>query len=354
MGQDHGQARWQAIWQSRGPAAWALRPLAWLYGGLSSARRWMYRAKWLKIERLPVPVVVVGNVVVGGAGKTPTVLALIQHLSQQGWRPGVVSRGYGRQGSAVIEVLAETPSQASGDEPALIRRRTGVPVFVAKRRTVAARALLAAHPGVNIILCDDGLQHLALGRDLAIAVFDDRGTGNGWLLPAGLLREPWPPKAGVDFSPDCVLLQGLASGHSSTASPFPTFQAMRRLHPEAVNGLGARLPLSTWATHAFTALAGIARPEAFFNMLHEAGLAPTNTVALADHADANAYGVVLRHHQGPLLCTEKDAVKLFDTLKDHAPLDAARIWAVPLALEIDPAFFSAVDAHLSHLRAPAP
>lgn len=354
MSQDHGQAQWQAIWRSRGPKAWALRPVSWLYGALSSVRRGLYALGFLKIARLPVPVVVVGNVVVGGAGKTPTVLALLEHLKAQGWRPGVVSRGYGREGTGPLEVLLDTPSQMSGDEPALIRRQGGVPVFVARQRAEAARALLAAHAEVNVILCDDGLQHLALGRDLAIAVFDDRGTGNGWLLPAGLLREPWPPSAASPFAPDLVLHQTAQDAAASALPPstLPAFQAQRALGTEALNGRGERLPLKQLALRQPTAIAGIARPEAFFSMLRNQGVPLAQTVALPDHADAMAYASALQTHTGTVLCTEKDAVKLFDARParpEGASDHAERLWAVPLAMHIDPAFFAAVDAHLNRL-----
>jgi hypothetical protein len=187
------QARWQASAQRRGLQAWLLRPIAWVYGWLMAIRSRFYAWGLLTSQRLPVPVIVVGNVVVGGAGKTPTVIALVQHLTARGWHPGVVSRGYGRSSEALLEVTAATPASESGDEPALIRRATGVPVFVARQRAAAARALLAAHPHVNVLLCDDGLQHLALHRDMAIAVFDERGSGNGWLLPQDCCASPGLP-----------------------------------------------------------------------------------------------------------------------------------------------------------------
>ncbi|WP_082876925.1 tetraacyldisaccharide 4'-kinase [Hydrogenophaga crassostreae] len=352
MSQDNGQARWQAIWQSRSGVAPALLPLAWLYGRISSARRWLYIKGWKSIDQLPVPVIVVGNVVVGGAGKTPTVLALVLHLQSKGWRPGVVSRGYGRQGTLPLEVLPDTPASECGDEPALIRRQTGLPVFVARQRAQAARALLARHPEVNLIVCDDGLQHLALGRDLSIAVFDDRGVGNGWLLPAGLLREPWPAHEGSPFSPDLVLHQTsqLHPAHQASATSLPTFFAQRSLAPVAVNALGEQQALTTLAHAQPTAVAGIARPDAFFNMLKAAGLKPRHTTALPDHADSALYGDLLKHHKGTLICTEKDAVKLFELARSQGQTTAARTWAVPLVLQIDPAFFLAVDQHLEPHR----
>lgn len=349
MSNDRGEARWHAIWRSRGPLAWALLPISRLYGGLSWIRRGLYSAGLFKTERMPVPVVVVGNVVVGGAGKTPTTLALLQHLTLQGWCPGVVSRGYGRNSTLTQEVHLDTPSEVSGDEPALIRRRAGVPVFVAAKRADAARALLAAHPAVNIIVCDDGLQHLALGRDLAIAVFDERGTGNGWLLPAGLLREPWPPRTGAAFAPDLILLQQPPAAMAT--AKLPTFNGERSLGDEAVNGLGERMALNELAQLNPMALAGIARPEAFFAMLRQRGFALTHTVSLPDHADATVYAESLLAHPGAIVCTEKDAVKLFGAVPGGPSHNNQRIWAVPLVLRIEPAFFAAVDDHLANFRA---
>ena len=167
-----------------------LWPLAQCYGVLVRLRRGLYRRGVLRSERFRVPVVVVGNVIAGGAGKTPLVIALVRHLQAQRVAVGVVSRGYGRTASDCMEVTPTASPSQTGDEPALIHRLTGAPVFVARQRTQALRALLAAHPETTVVICDDGLQHYALQRDLEIAAFDDRGTGNGWLLPAGPLREP--------------------------------------------------------------------------------------------------------------------------------------------------------------------
>lgn len=336
------QARWQGIWSRRGLSACLLRPMAWVYGSLAGLRRWLYATGWFQIHRLPVPVIVIGNVVVGGAGKTPTVIALVKHLQSQGWQPGVVSRGYGRRGDAVLDVRADTPATDSGDEPALIQRTTGVPVFVAPRRADAAHALLAAQPGVNLLLCDDGLQHLALGRDLAIAVFDDRGTGNGWLLPAGLLREPWPPRPGNRFRPDLVLHQrrdDAPLGQAPDANGLPAFSAVRRLADHAVGPHGQRIPLAALQGRPLTAVAGIARPEVFFDMLRARGLKLAHTMALPDHADQAAYAAALGASNQTLVCTEKDAVKLFAALPD----EETDVWAVPLELSPEPAFWAAFD-----------
>jgi len=344
------QARWQGIWSQRGLAACLLWPISVLYGALSGLRRGLYAAGLFQIHRLPVPVIVVGNVVVGGAGKTPTVIAVVKHLQAQGWRPGVVSRGYGRKGDMVQEVLADTPAADSGDEPALIQRRTGVPVFVAPHRADAARALLTAHPEVDLLLCDDGLQHLALGRDLAIAVFDERGTGNGWLLPAGLLREPWPPRGETRFQPDLVLHQHRDNDPPATLPVkrgLPSFSAVRRLADHAVGLQGQITALESLTGQPLTAVAGIARPEVFFDMLRARGLTLTRTVALPDHATPADYATLLKTPGQTLLCTEKDAVKLLAVLPA-----GTTVWAVPLELRPAPDFFEAIDQRLPQ-RKPA-
>lgn len=337
--------RWQATWARRGVTARLLWPVSAVYAALVALRRRLYQWGVLRTQRLPVPVIVVGNVVVGGGGKTPTVIALIEHLQARGWRPGVISRGYGRQGGGVLAVQDDTPAPLSGDEPALIRRRTGVPVFVAARRADAGRALLATHPQVNLLLCDDGLQHLALARDLAIAVFDERGVGNGWQLPAGLLREPWPPAAGSPFRPDLLLQQhrpGARPPNLARPADLPGFVAERRLADTAWGPDGTHIPLEELRDRPVTALAGIARPEAFFAMLRARGLNLTRTCPLPDHAASQDYHALALAPGDVLLCTEKDAVKLF---AECPP--GVQAWAVPLALSPEPGFWAAIDALLT-------
>ena len=326
------QAVLTAAWTRRGPLACALLPLAALYGALSHLRGALYRRGWRSAARLPVPVIVIGNVIAGGAGKTPVTLAVAEHLKARGWQPGIVSRGHGRQSDDCREVMPEGDAAQTGDEPLLLRRRAGVPVFVARRRAQAARALLAAHPHCDILLCDDGLQHLALARDVEVVVFDARGAGNGWLLPAGPLREPWPRPAHL------VLQTEPAAAPLALPPGAQGFEARRALAHEAVRADGTRVPLATLRGQPLAALAGIARPEAFFAMLRAAGLTLAQTHALPDHAD-------FKNWQRPpgenetLLCTEKDAVKLW-------PLMPAAL-AVPLALDVPPAFFEALDGRLA-------
>jgi tetraacyldisaccharide 4'-kinase len=208
--------------------------------------------------------------------------------------------------------------------------------------------LLAQHPEVNIILCDDGLQHLALARDLSIAVFDERGVGNGWLLPAGLLREPWPPQANHQHQPDLLLVQhreGVPAIELACAG-LPRFDAQRRLADQIHNLSGEQRPLLALRGQALTAIAGIARPSAFFGMLRGRGLTVAQEVPLPDHAEASAYRELLARWAGPLICTEKDAVKLAALLSSERRDSSQRIWVAPLELCPEPGFFAAVDGAL--------
>lgn len=356
MSHGTGQARWQAAWlrsaQQCGLMACLLWPVSLFYRGVIALRRRLYTAGFFQVHRLDVPVIVVGNVIVGGAGKTPCTIALVNHLQSQGWLPGVVSRGHGRRGMDVVHVNNDTHASDAGDEPLLIRRRTDAPVCVAARRVDAARALLAAHPQVNVLVCDDGLQHLALGRQLAVVVFDDRGVGNGCLLPAGLLREPWPPKPGTPFQPDLVLRQQRAGGPSTSveAPGLSVFDAVRRLADHAVGPQDQSMPLARLRGQPLTALAAIARPQVFFEMLRDQGLTLAQELALPDHADTAAYAALLREAAHPLICTEKDAVKLFPLLPAEPPDLPVKAWAVPLELAPDPAFFSAIDERLAAFK----
>lgn len=317
-------------WTRRGLLAWLLWPVARLFGMLAALRRWLYRARLLTIERVPVPVIVVGNVVAGGSGKTPLVLALVQHLQARGLRVGVISRGYGRRATDCREVQPDSAIADVGDEPALIQRSTAAPVFVAARRFEAATALLARYPATQLIVCDDGLQHLSLHRDLEICVFDDRGTGNGFLLPAGPLREPWPRAV------DLVL-------HTGAHPAFAGFTAERGLAPYALRADGRQMALTALAqtgTLPLLALAAIAKPEAFFAMLRAQGLPLARTLALPDHYDFDSWQP--NEYEGyTLICTEKDAVKLWHK---HAAA-----WAVPLLFKPEPDFLNALDNRLSAL-----
>lgn len=313
----------QRAWTQRGPLALALWPLSLLYRVLMALRRGLYRAGIFSSQRMPVPVVVVGNVVAGGSGKTPLVLALVRHLQKRGLQPVVVSRGHGRTDTTCREVLDYSSAAEVGDEPLLLRRATGAPVFVAPRRAEAARAALARYPQTRVIVCDDGLQHLALQRDVEICVFGDTGTGNGWLLPAGPLREPWPRAA------DLVVTGATPVPHTAGA-----WQVQRRLADHALRADGSRVALADLASTPLHAVAGIAQPEAFFAMLRASGLQLQSTEAFPDHYDFESWKG--SSYAGPqLVCTEKDAVKLWRWLPGAL--------AVPLQVELPPGFWQQLD-----------
>ncbi|CAM3666749.1 tetraacyldisaccharide 4'-kinase [Roseateles saccharophilus] len=324
---------------SGGPLSAALLPLSWLYHGLLALRGLAYRAGLKRSGSLPVPVIVVGNWIVGGAGKTPTTLALLELLRARGLRAGVVSRGYGRADTDVRIAGPGGRAQELGDEPLLIHRRAGVPVAVGADRVAAARALLAAHPELDLLVSDDGLQHWRLPRELSLLVFDDRGLGNGRLLPAGPLRQPPAPLAA-----DELVIYNAA--RPSTA--LPGFVAERRLAgavPLAGWWAGERADMATLLALSgragLLACAGLARPQRFFDMLAGLGLA-FEPLPLADHADfgtlpwpADAAGVLL---------TEKDAVKLPPERAGGAP-----VWVVTLDFALGAGFEAALDTHLQRL-----
>lgn len=336
------QGNWLArTWRQRGLAACLLLPLSLLYRLVSGVHRWLYQVGIFKPQHCAVPVIVVGNVVAGGAGKTPLVIALVKHLQQQGLQVGVVSRGYGRkgrQGKNCLEVLENTPVSQSGDEPALVLRAIkninfAAPVFVANRRIDAAQALLATYPATQVIISDDGLQHHRLARDIEITVFDDRGIGNGWLLPAGPLRESWHP------GPRRGLV--LHTGHSPA---FGGFVSTRHLADHAVAADGSRVLLDDLKNLPLIALAGIANPDAFFEMLKARGLTLEKAIRLPDHFDYFDYAWPASP-DSTVLCTEKDAVKLFNLPATHG----TRLLAVPLEFVPEPAFLKSVDRLLAPL-----
>ncbi|MDO9277112.1 MAG: tetraacyldisaccharide 4'-kinase [Polaromonas sp.] len=340
----------QSAWMRRGPLACLLWPLAQLHAGAVVLRRWLYQQGILKSWRAGVPVIVIGNVVAGGAGKTPLVMALVQHLQAAGRLAGVVSRGHGRQGDGCLEVLPQLPASLCGDEPLLIRQRTGAPVFVARRRIDAVRALLAAHPRTDLIICDDGLQHHALQRNLNIAVFDERGVGNGWLLPAGPLREAWPPTDRLQqrSGPQAVAPIDLLL-HTGQTAAFAGFQSRRALADNAIAADGTLVPLDSLKGEALVAVAAIASPEAFFSMLRQRGLTLARCVPMPDHDNLDAAPLWQPGQTSQrVLCTEKDAVKLFARYPDAGQ----QLLAVPLVFTPEPGFLNAFDARLNALLPP--
>lgn len=313
-------------WLRRGPLACALWPVSLLFGALVAARARRYRRGSAAQVRLPVPVVVVGNIFIGGTGKTPLTLWLAQVLRAAGYTPGIISRGHGRSGAAPLAVTAASRAEAVGDEPLLMARRSGCPVFVGRARAAAGQALLAAHPEVDILIADDGLQHYALARDVEIVLFDGRGTGNGWLLPAGPLREP--PARRRDFTIVNAPAITPALRAAVGGQPFGMHLAGHLAEPLLAPGQG--LPLASLAGKRIVAAAGIGNPERFFAMLRAAGLTIT-PLALPDHHDFLDQPFA-RVDADIILITEKDAVKCgqIEQLRNDP-----RLWVVPVTAVLD-------------------
>jgi tetraacyldisaccharide 4'-kinase len=318
----------EKLWQRTGAAHALLIPLGALYGLVSGLRRALYRAGVLKSHGLPAPVVIAGNITVGGSGKTPLVLWLAQFLKDQGWRPGIVSRGYRGTETGPLAVTPDSDPARTGDEPVLLARRSGCPVWVGRNRVATALALLASEPACNVILCDDGLQHYRLRRDMEIAVVDaERRFGNGRLLPAGPLREPLSRLRTVD----AVVWNGGEQATGETGREFRmrlVGDGFRNLfNPGTLAGPGA------FRGRRIHAVAGIGNPARFFAHLRELGL---EGVAHA-YPDHHAYRPedVDFPDADAILMTEKDAVKC-------AAFANEKMWALEVDAEVDPGLGDAV------------
>ncbi|QBE62556.1 tetraacyldisaccharide 4'-kinase [Pseudoduganella lutea] len=319
-------------WLRRGPLACALYPVSLLVRALTGLRGLLYRAGVLASSRLPVPVIVVGNIFIGGTGKTPLTIWLVEQLRAKGLRPGVISRGFGGKGGGPDSAgprpvtALSTPAQV-GDEPVLIATRAACPVFVCRDRAAAGRALLAAHPEVDVIITDDGLQHYALQRDVEVMLFDGRGVGNGWTLPAGPLREPASRRRDVTVVNAPTLTPRLAASVGGT--PFQMLLA--GACAERLADRRERVPLSGMAARGrLAAAAGIGNPRRFFGMLADAGLA-FEELPLPDHHDFLDRPFA-RIDADAILMTEKDAVKCaqIEELRNDP-----RLWVVPVSAQLD-------------------
>jgi len=300
-----------AAWQGNGIFSLLLWPLSRLYAGIMASREMAYVHHPERVHHETIPVAVVGNIYVGGTGKTPVVIALVQALQQRGWHPGVVSRGYGaRRADRPRTGRGALDPALFGDEPALIAAETGAPVSVHPDRKAAIQRLRRQFPKVDVVVSDDGLQHLALGRDLEIIVQDARGIGNGHVLPAGPLREPARRLRSVD-----VIINNLLPGESPPALlPAAAHVVDMHLEPSTVEHLvsGTRMEWRDWlaahAGQACAAVAAIGRPERFFSMLRHHGLTLPETRSLPDHYgyERSPFGEL---DAACILITPKDAVK---------------------------------------------
>ena len=313
-------------WQSPNPfLSLLLKPLSKLFAKIAAKRRDDFVSGRLKSEKLPVSVVVVGNIHAGGTGKTPIVAALVSGLQEKGVKVGIISRGYGRKSKAVHVLNTASSAADAGDEPLLLFRQTGAPTAVGSSRAEAGRALLAAHPELELIVADDGLQHYALQRDMEIAVFPAADTGRTDLdlLPNGSLREPLSRLASVD----AVVVSG---GKADAA--FRPSENMFASHIETgriyrLNRPSEKLDLEGLENQTVAAVAGIAKPERFFDSLRNMGITLNQTVALPDHADIAAADLP---NADVVIITEKDAVKFSDGLNLN------HVWVLPVCAIIEP------------------
>lgn len=308
-------------WQSTHGVTWLLWPVEIAYRFTMMLRSRLYALGFLKRQRVKATVIVVGNVVAGGGGKTPLTIAIVQRLAHQGYKVGVVSRGYGRKTSELYVVTNNSAPSDAGDEPLLIHRKCAVPVVVGSNRFEAARHLLHQFPETQIIVCDDGLQHLALARDIEICVMDAQGVGNGHLLPAGPLREPWP-------RPVDLLL------HTQKRTLKEGFESVRQLSTHALNQKGQHVSISELKSKPIEVVSGIAKPQAFIDMLVALGFQIQHQTALPDHDDFSKWQA--QCPECALLCTEKDAVKVWQTHPEAL--------AVPLVFQPEESFWLQFDA----------
>lgn len=305
-----------AIWYKKTTYSYFLWPFSWCYRGIISFRRLLFKLGIKKTTHFPVPVIIVGNITVGGTGKTPLVIGLVNWLKEQGWKPGVVSRGYSGKDNAIVQpVEPQSDPRKVGDEPVLIAKKTGCPVFIGRNRVAAVSALLA-NSDCNIVISDDGLQHLALGRAWEIAVIDgERRFGNGFCLPAGPLREP--------VTRLCTVNRVVSNGRpesgelSMCLTPGSIYQINHPqtfLKPEMVKGK---------TVHA---MAAIGNPQRFFDCLKELGweFIPhyfPDHYYFQDH-DLD-FGI-----DSLVMMTEKDAVKCRGRVDD-------RHWCLPISAQVE-------------------
>ncbi len=328
------------FWERRGPTSLLLWPLSWLYGVVLRIRKLLHDVDFSKPNPAPVPIIIIGNIRVGGTGKTPIVIALAQQLSQLGWKPAIISRGYGSSlQTSPIEVTSDSDPSIVGDEPTLIAKKTcnQFPIWVFPKRQQSIQALLQKAPEVNVIISDDGLQHPGLvrwpardgGRDVEFIVRDDRGEGNRFLLPAGPLREPSTRER------DATLVTGNPSYPKGGMSD-DYFLGRRCFHlanqlgrPYQLMDTSQTQSLAQIAEHFLpkniALVAGLGNPQRFFNDLAKHGLTGKR-YPLPDHVNYTPEFFSSIKAQC-ILITEKDAVKCIG-IQDE------RIWVVPMSLTL--------------------
>jgi tetraacyldisaccharide 4'-kinase len=349
--------RWlQRQWQHRGVWAWTMVPLALLFGLLLKLRAARFRYFRQQLRHIKIPILVVGNIYIGGTGKTPVVIALVKQLSALGWQPGVISRGYGTHiGDQPIVGQGSVDAKLFGDEPSLITRETGVPIAVHPNRQQACLDLIAQFPHINLVISDDGLQHLRLPRDIELVVQDIRGAGNGWLLPAGPLREPVSRLRSVHAvlcrTDDVPLYEKkqstlLAVTHHRNANVRKTSISIQICQFRHLLSGQTQDParFASLVQHlVVTAVAGIATPERFFSSLRKIGIPLAEAFALPDHFsfDQTPFATLSAEI---IVLTGKDAIKCQDVIDD-------RLWVAEVDMTFsDPEFLPWLD-HQLHAKA---
>jgi tetraacyldisaccharide 4'-kinase len=320
----------QTAWRHKNALYYfVLKPLSWLFALVTSVRRFAYKEGFFKSYALSVPVVVVGNINVGGSGKTPVVMWLVEQLTKNGYSPAVISRGYGGSVKLPTPVNAGTPASLVGDEPVLIKNRCDCPVWVGANRVDVANALLKAHPECNVIISDDGLQHYRLKRDVEIAVVDaEHHEKHARLLPAGQLREPLSRLNSVD----AIVCNGEKSDDA--------FYEMKLIGDKFYNlaNVETHAIAADFKHKAIKAMAGIGKPARFFEHLERLGLTFVS-VSFDDHYAFSAQDLA-KIDCDVLIMTEKDAVKC-------KPFAQANYWVLPVEASIDAALLPLILSKLA-------
>jgi tetraacyldisaccharide 4'-kinase len=306
------------FWYRRGALAWLLWPVSLIFGIFVALRLFLYKLRLLKSAHPGIPVIVVGNLTVGGSGKTPLVIWIAELLKSKGWSPAIISRGYGAKVDAPRAATVASEAAEVGDEPIVLARRSGCPVWIGPDRVQVAQALRAAHPDVNVLVLDDGLQHYRMRRDIEIAVVDARGFGNGFMLPAGPLREPRLRLRTVD----AVVAHG-----ASPVKDFSMSLAGEEVH--RMTDARERRPLKAFAGQKVHAAAGIGDPNRFFVHIGRAGV-KVIPHPFPDHHPFSA-GDLEFGDELPVILTEKDAVKLRSAARPDW-------WVLPVSARLDPGF----------------
>ncbi|MFM1870064.1 MAG: hypothetical protein RLY99_808 [Pseudomonadota bacterium] len=350
MSANHTLKQAPQYWEKKGVKALALWPISKLFGVVSSIRRFLYDLGIINSSALPVPIVIVGNIRVGGTGKTPTVLAIAKTLHNQGFHPGIISRGYKGSNQEAAEVTTSSLPSIFGDEPCYMARQLqnlNIPIFVHPDRVSAGQKLLQQYPHVNVIICDDGLQHYKLkrwparegGHDLELIIRDARGEGNQFLLPAGPLRES------AERPRDFTFNLGLKESTGPYFQDAPCFdldikigniyQLKEPQHQMSLTAVRDLFDEGTPTKQQLLAAAGLGNPKKFFQLLTDNGL-DFNELPLPDHYDFLSNPFIDKTEK-VILITEKDAVKC-SQLNDYK--DDERIWVLPVTIDLPDDFVS--------------